>query len=70
LTCNLRSSKFVSDLKKKEDVMKTDEKITLQTDKEELKKIISEVKAIVASIIPLPGEKKVTLGTLSAWNSR
>jgi len=49
--------------------MKTDEKSTLQTDKEELKKIISEVKAIVASIIALPGEKKVSLGTV-VWNGR
>ena len=50
--------------------MKTDEKITLQTDKEELKKIISEVKAIVASIIHLPGEKKAALGAVSVWNNR
>jgi len=50
--------------------MKTDEKSTMQTDKEELKKIISEVKAIVASIIPLPGEKKVSLGTVAVWNGR
>ena len=50
--------------------MKTDEKSTLQTDKEELKKIISEVKAIVASIISLPGDKKVSLETVSMWNVR
>ncbi len=50
--------------------MKTDDKSTVQTDKEELKKIISEVKAIVASIISLPAEKKVSLGTVSLWNSR
>jgi len=50
--------------------MKTDEKSSLQTDKEELKKIISEVKAVVASIIHLPGEKKVSLGTVAAWGGR
>ena len=43
--------------------MKNEEKSTIgQTDKEALKKVISEVKAIVASIIPLPAEKKVVLG--------
>ena len=50
--------------------MKTDEKSAVQADKEELKKIISEVKAVVASIIPLPGEKKVCLETASMWNAR
>jgi hypothetical protein len=41
--------------------MKTDEKATLlQTDKAELKKLVAEVKAIVASIIHLPLEKKVS----------
>lgn len=49
---------------------KTNEKITLQTDKEELKKVIAEVKAIVASIISLPAEKKVALGTAGLWNVR
>ena len=48
--------------------MKTDEKSTLQTDKEELKKIISEVKAIVSSIIDLPAEKIASLGTAAVWN--
>ena len=48
--------------------MKPDDKSTLLTDKEELKKIISEVKAIVASIIHLPGEKKGSLGTMTVWN--
>ncbi|MFI5130452.1 MAG: hypothetical protein ACHQFX_10695 [Chitinophagales bacterium] len=50
--------------------MKQVENSNIQTDKEELKKIISEVKAIVASIIHLPGEKKVSLGTVSVWNGR
>jgi hypothetical protein len=46
--------------------MKTDEKSALlQTDKEELKKIIAEVKAIVAAIIPLPAEKQVSLGLVA-----
>ena len=49
---------------------KTNEKTTLQTDKEELKKVIAEVKAIVASIIPLPAEKKVALGSAGLWNVR
>jgi hypothetical protein len=49
--------------------MKTNEKSTL-SDKEELKKIVAEVKAIVGSIIHLPAEKKVTLGTLGLWNGR
>ena len=49
--------------------MKTNEKITL-SDKEELKKIVAEVKAIVASIVTLPVEKKVSLGTVSLWNGR
>lgn len=47
--------------------MKANEKIVL-TDKEELRKIVAEVKAIVASIISLPAEKKVALGTASLWN--
>jgi len=50
--------------------MKTEQMTTLQMDKEELKKIISEVKAIVASIIHLPVEKKVSLGAVSMWNGR
>ena len=50
--------------------MKTDEKSTLQTDKEELKKIISEVKAIVSSIIDLPAEKIASLGAAVVWNGR
>ena len=50
--------------------MKTEEKSTVQADKEELKKVISEVKAIVASIISLPGEKKVCFETVSMWNAR
>ncbi len=50
--------------------MKKDEKIVTQADKEELKKIISEVKAIVASIIALPAEKKVSLGAVAIWNGR
>ena len=50
--------------------MKTDEKSTVQTDKEELKKIISEVKAIVSSIIHLPGEKKGSLGAMTVWSGR
>ena len=46
--------------------MKTDENSDLfQTDKEELKKIIAEVKAIVAAIIHLPAEKKVSLGLVA-----
>jgi hypothetical protein len=51
--------------------MKTDEKSTLlQIEKEELKKIIAEVKAIVAAIIQLPAEKKVSLGTMALLNVR
>lgn len=51
--------------------MKTDEKAALtQTDKEELKKIVSEVKAIVASIIHLPGEKKVSFGAVGVLSPR
>jgi hypothetical protein len=46
--------------------MKTDEKSTLlQIEKEEIKKIIAEVKAIVASIIFLPSEKIISYGTTS-----
>lgn len=46
--------------------MKTDENSDLfQTDKEELKKIIAEVKAIVAAIIPLPAENQVYLGLVA-----
>jgi hypothetical protein len=51
--------------------MKTDENTALiQTDKEELKKIVSEVKAIVASMIHLPVEKKVSFGAVSFLNVR
>jgi len=49
--------------------MKDNEKTSL-SDKEELKKIVAEVKAIVGSIIHLPAEKKVSLGTLGLWNVR
>ena len=46
--------------------MKTDENSDLfQTDKEELKKIIAEVKAIVAAIIHLPAERQVSLGLVA-----
>jgi hypothetical protein len=46
--------------------MKTDENSALvQTDKEELKIIIAEVKAIVAAIIHLPAEKKASFGLVA-----
>ena len=49
--------------------MKDNEKIS-SSDKEELKKIVAEVKAIVGSIIHLPAEKKVSLGALGLLNVR
>ena len=40
----------------------------LQIDKEDLKKLIAEVKETVAGLIHLPVEKKVSFGTAGIWN--
>lgn len=42
----------------------------LQMDKEELKKLVAEVKEIVSAIIHLPSEKEVALGTVAIRNIR
>jgi hypothetical protein len=51
--------------------MKTEGMTTfLPTDKEEMKRLIAEVKEIVSTIIHLPAEKEVMLGTVALRNSR
>ena len=42
----------------------------LQMDKEELKKLIAEVKEIVSTIVHLPSEKEVALGTVAIRTRR
>jgi len=54
---------------KKGGVMKS-EGMFLQMDKEELKKLVAEVKEIVSAIIHLPSEKEVALGTVAIRNIR
>ena len=52
--------------KRKKILMKANEKqALLQIDKEEIKKIIAEVKSIVSAIIHLPAEKKLARAVTS-----
>jgi hypothetical protein len=49
--------------------MKTDGVPALiQIEKEDLKRLIAEVRETVAGLIQLPAEKKVSFGTASLWN--
>jgi hypothetical protein len=50
--------------------MKKDGMTLLQIEKEDLKKLIAEVKETVAGLIHLPAEKKVSLETAGLWNVR
>lgn len=50
--------------------MKKETKTMLQVEKEELRKLIAEVKATVAGLIHLPAEQQVAFGTVGIWSGR
>ena len=50
--------------------MKTEGITTLlNIDKEDMKKLIAEVKEIVSTIIHLPKEKEISFESVSAWSN-
>ena len=50
--------------------MKTEGLTTLlHIDKEEMKKLIAEVKEIVSTIIHLPKEKEISFESMALWNT-
>ncbi|MDP4264082.1 MAG: hypothetical protein Q8941_16260 [Bacteroidota bacterium] len=51
--------------------MKTDVMPSIiKMDKEELLKLVTEVKETVATVIDLPGDNKKTFGPVDMWNIR
>ena len=50
--------------------MKTEGKTTLlQMDKEDIRKLVAEVKEIVSAIIHLPKEKEISFESMALWNT-